>query len=137
VLLNWFSPAICIGLLLASAGAQDANTSTKYPGAIASVVKLEPESLDFGSHPVGTETAPKTISVTNTGKSTIYIADILTSGIDFNQTNNCVQSLAIGASCSIQVTFKPATTGERTATLHIDDSDLVSPQRITLTGIGQ
>jgi hypothetical protein len=137
VLLNWFSPAICIGLLLASAGAQDANTSTKYPAAIGSVVKLEPESLDFASHPVGTETAPKTISVTNTGKSTIYLADILTSGIDFNQTNNCIPSLAIGASCAIQVTFKPATTGERTATLQIDDSDPVSPQRIVLTGIGQ
>jgi hypothetical protein len=100
-------------------------------------VKLEPEGLDFGSHPVGTEAAPKTISVTNTGKSTIYIADILTSGIDFSQTNNCVQSLAIGVSCSIQVTFKPATTGERTATLQIDDTDPVSPQRVILTGIGR
>jgi hypothetical protein len=137
VLLNWFSPAICIGLLLASAGAQDANTSIKYSAVTGSVVKVEPESLYFGPHPVGTEAAPKTISVPNTGKSTIFIADILTSGIDFNQTNNCIPSLATGASCAIQVTFKPATTGERTATLQIDDSDPVSPQRVMLTGIGQ
>ncbi len=135
--MSWFSRVVCIGFLLASAGAQDANTSIKYSAVTGSVVKVDPESLDFGPHPVGTEAAPKTISVTNTGKSTIFIADILTSGIDFNQTNNCIPNLAIGASCAIQVTFKPATTGERTATLQIDDSDPVSPQRVMLTGIGQ
>jgi hypothetical protein len=127
----------CIALLLATAVAQDANRLPGQPVAAGKIVALEPEALDFGAQPVGEQTPPKTVSVTNTGTAAINILDILTSGIDFAQTSSCGQSLQSGASCAIQVTFKPAIAGVRTATLQIDDSAPESPQRIVLTGTGQ
>jgi Abnormal spindle-like microcephaly-assoc'd, ASPM-SPD-2-Hydin len=131
------STSCCIALLLATAVAQDANRLPGQPVAAGKIVTLEPEGLDFGVQPVGEQTSPKTVSVTNTGTSPITISDILTSGIDFSQTSNCAQSLQSGASCAIQVTFKPAIAGVRTATLQIDDSAPESPQSIILTGTGQ
>jgi|HubBroStandDraft_6_1064221.scaffolds.fasta_scaffold34997_3 hypothetical protein len=100
-------------------------------------VKITPESLDFGSQSVGTATQPKTATLANTGTSTLTLTDIVTSGIDFSQTNDCGQNLAPGATCTIQVTFKPAVTGQRMATLQILDSDPASPQSMVLTGTGQ
>jgi hypothetical protein len=132
---------LCIWLLITSAAAQDAgflpNTSETGRSGSGKWVKLTPESLNFGSQKAETETSPQSVSVTNTGTTAITIADILTSGIDFNQTNNCPSTLAPAANCQIQVTFKPATTGDRMATLQIDDSDPMSPQTIVLTGTGQ
>jgi hypothetical protein len=127
----------CIALLLATAVAQDANRLPGQPVAAGKIVTLEPEGLDFGAQPAGEQTSPKTVSVTNTGTSPITILDILTSGIDFSQTSSCAQSLQSGASCAIQVTFKPAITGVRTATLQIYDSAPESPQTIILTGTGR
>jgi len=100
-------------------------------------VKIRPESLDFGTQPVDTVSAPQTATLANTGPSVLTITDIIPSGIDFKQTNTCGQNLPAGASCTIQVTFKPAITGPRMATLLILDSDPASPQSIGLNGIGQ
>ena len=100
-------------------------------------VKVRPESLDFGTQPVDTVSAPQTATLANTGPSVLTITDIIASGIDFKQTNTCGQNLPAGASCTIQVTFKPAITGPRMATLLILDSDPASPQSIGLNGIGQ
>jgi hypothetical protein len=127
----------CIALLMAAAVAQDANRAPGQPVAAGKIVKLEPENLDFGAQSVGEQTPPKTVSVTNTGTSPITIVDVLTSGIDFSQTSTCAQSLLPGASCAIQVTFKPAIAGVRTATLQINDSAPDSPQTIVLAGTGQ
>jgi hypothetical protein len=124
-------------MLLASAAAQNFNPPIARPAGLGKFIKINPESLTFGSQTVGTEAASKTVSVTNTSTAPITISDIVTTGIDFSQTNTCSQSLAAGASCAVQVTFKPAVTGERMATLQIDDSDPMSPQTIVLTGTGQ
>lgn len=132
--LSW---AVCIGLLISAGAAQYGSLSPDPSTTAGTFVKLEPESLDFGSQLVGSQALPKTVTVMNTGNSSIAIADILTSGIDFSQTNTCTQHLQPGASCAIQVSFKPAIGGERTATLQIDDSAPGSPQRVILTGTGK
>jgi len=132
--LSW---AVCIGLLIPAGAAQSGSVSPDHSTTAGAFVKLEPESLDFGSQLVGSQALPKTVTVMNTSNSSITIADVLTSGIDFSQTNTCTQNLQPGASCAIQVTFKPVIDGERTATLQIDDSAPGSPQRVILTGTGK
>ena len=59
-------------------------------------------------------------------------------GNRFNQTNNCGNSLAIGASCTINVTFTPqrASTAYN-GTLQISDNAPGSPQTAALNGTGQ
>jgi hypothetical protein len=121
-------------LTLAGAMAQTIPGQQNQP---AGSVKITPPSLDFGTRPVGSMTAPETATLANTGTTILKITDIVTSGIDFAQTNSCGQSLAPGATCTIQITFKPAITGPRVATLQVLDSDPSSPQYTVLNGTGK
>lgn len=101
-------------------------------------LSLAPSKLEFGSVPVGTKTQPQTVTVINSASSALNIADILVSGIDFSQINNCGTKLAAGAQCSIQITFQPAISGTRLGTAIITVSnDPASPHMIELNGAGQ
>jgi hypothetical protein len=55
---------------------------------------------------------------------------------DFSQTNTCGTSVASGASCFIRATFKPTTTGMRTAAVSVSDNGGGSPQKASLIGAG-
>src|SRR5437879_11040010 len=46
-------------------------------------------------------------------------------------------SVAPGASCTISVSFTPAATGVRAATVNITDNAAGSPQRVSLSGTGK
>jgi len=96
---------------------------------------ISPASLNFGSQGVGTTSPPQTINISNSSNVVFNIASIVASG-DFSQTNNCVGSLAIGAHCSVNVTFAPATTGLLTGAITVTDSTKISPVAIPLSGTG-
>jgi len=101
--------------------------------------ELTPTSLSFGSVKVGTTSAAKTVTLKNVGTTAITITSIAIAGTeagDFGQTHTCSSSLAAGASCTISVTFKPTTTGARSATLKVTDSAAGSPQQVALSGTG-
>ena len=101
--------------------------------------KLSPTSLSFGSVTVGTTTAAKTVTLANVGTATLTITGIAITGTnagDFAQTHTCGSSLAAGASCTINVTFKPTASGSRSAALSVTDNAAGSPQHVTLSGTG-
>ena len=104
-------------------------------------VELTPTSLTFNSQAVGTTSAPQTVTVTNESlKSTLSISAISFTGTDsgdFAQTNTCSNTVVRpGKSCTISVTFTPAATGTRTASLSITDNGGGSPQTVPITGTG-
>jgi len=137
---SWLTRAIgagCVLMSLVGASAQESPSQTNRQTDHAGLVKIEPATLDFGTQSVGTATPPETATLTNTGTLILRITDIVTSGIDFSQTNGCGQTLAPAATCTVQITFKPATTGPRVANLQILDSDPASPQSVVLNGIGK
>jgi hypothetical protein len=107
------------------------------PDKAASFVRITPEQIDFGSQPVGVAGQPKSATLTNTGNSRLTISDITVSGIDFTETNTCPSTLAAGAECTIEVTFKPAINEARFGTVIISDSDPGSPHMLLLSGTGQ
>ncbi len=109
--------------------------------AIAPVIQISPGSLIFSGQSVGTTSAAQTITLTNTGSSTLSINGIGITGAnsgDFAETDNCTPSrvLGPGTNCVINVTFKPTETGNRTATLNVTDNAAGSPQPVPLTGTG-
>src|SRR5439155_57091 len=55
---------------------------------------------------------------------------------DFAQTHTCGASLAAGTTCTISVTFKPTTTGTRTASVAVTDNASGSPHTAALSGSG-
>src|SRR5439155_11921863 len=101
----------------------------------APAVTLSSTSLTFGSQQVGTTSAAQALTLTNSGSAPLTVSSIAASG-DFAQTNNCGTSLAIGASCGINVTFTPSAIGSRAGALNIIDNALNSPQTASLTGLG-
>ncbi len=80
---------------------------------------LNPTSLTFATQAVGTASTAQTIVVTNTGNSLLTVSSVALTG-DFNETDTCTAaSVAINASCSIQITFLPTVTGNRSGTLTV------------------
>ena len=105
-------------------------TSPFVPG-----LNISPPSLTFASQAVGTTSAPQTVMLTNTGTGTLVILRIAASG-DFAQTNTCGSSLAVGANCTISVTFTPTASGARTGDLTINDNAGSGLQSVSLSGTG-
>lgn len=103
-------------------------------------IQLAPTLLNFGTVTVGSSSTPQAITLTNTDSVAVAIQGVSLTGVaksDYSQTNTCGSSVAKGASCSINVTFKPTATGTRTAKVSIADFGGASPQTVQLTGTGQ
>jgi hypothetical protein len=54
---------------------------------------------------------------------------------DYSQTNNC-STLAVGASCTVTVTFRPTASGARAGSVAVTSNANNSPTSISLTGNG-
>jgi hypothetical protein len=100
---------------------------------------LTPVSLAFGQQTVGTKSAPQTATLFNNSGETLLGIQITLGGTDaqdFSQQNNCPSSLAVGASCEIQVVFAPTSPGDQTASLNAAYTGNGSPQSVALSGTG-
>jgi FtsP/CotA-like multicopper oxidase with cupredoxin domain len=121
-------------------GTPTANVNLTGTG-IQAAVSLTPTSHNFGAVTARSTSAPFAFTLTNSGTAPLTINRVSLGGADpnrFNQTNNCGNSLAIGASCTINVTFTPQRARTAySATLQITDNAPNSPQTATLTGTGQ
>ncbi len=105
----------------------------------APVVSLAPMSLTFNTLAVGSTSPSQQITLSNTGNAALDIGSIGITGTntgEFSQTNNCGESLAATASCTINVTFAPTDVGTATASVSISDRVAGSPQTVSLTGTG-
>jgi hypothetical protein len=106
---------------------------------IAATYTALPSSLAFGNETTNVASAPKSVTVTNTGTAALPITSITlsTSGSQpFSQTNNCGSSVAAGANCTINVVFNPASVGSATATLSVNAGSGAGTQTVALSGTG-
>ena len=109
------------------------NVASEENAALA----ISPAELQFPAQAVDSAGPPQDLVLINQGSSRLEVSSILASGIDFSQSNNCEKPIAARASCSIQVVFKPATSGLRLGALQIAWSGTGSPRTIPLTGRGR
>lgn len=102
--------------------------------------ETNPAALDFQTQAQSTTSRGQTVTLENTGSSTLTISGItLTSGTEFAiSSNTCGSSLPSGASCAITITFTPTVKGPEVDTLQITDSmaSPASPQLVPLIGLG-
>jgi phospholipase C len=113
---------------------------------VGTMVGLDPAKLSFGDQPLGSPSAPQTVTVTNASVASLAITSIGFAGnssvvsgqeiTDFSETNNCGSAVAPGAACQISVTFNPSALGEDKALMNVTDNFGDSPQQVTLTGTG-
>jgi len=106
-------------------------------GQSTAPLSISPSGVSFPNLQVGSQSPPQTLTLSNLASSTIQLQEIIISGIDFTQSNDCGEELASGTKCSIQIVFKPATSGERLGNLEIIASDRNVPHFVALTGIGE
>ena len=105
-------------------------------------VTLSPASVAFPNQAVNTTSGSMAVTLTNDGPTPLSISGIAITGAnpgDFAQTNNCPiapATLAINASCTINVTFKPSVMGVRSAAVTITDNGNGNPQSVGLSGTG-
>lgn len=100
---------------------------------VASFSPTKPVTYPFQL--VGTASAPQTVTLTNTGTTALSISSVQASS-PFHQNNTCGKSVAPGAKCDIEITFKPNAPGKVAGTVSISDSASSKPQVIELTGAG-
>jgi hypothetical protein len=99
-------------------------------------------ALAFPTTTANTTSSPLTATLTNTGNATLNIASIAIAGAnpsDFaiaTGTNACGTTLAASATCSIYVTFKPASAQAYSATLTVTDNATPTTQTASLSGTG-
>ena len=110
-------------------------TVTAPPQPPTKQLTFNPTSLSFGNQAIGTTSGSKTVTVTNVGTGTTTISDI-TASSNFSRNNNCTAPLAPGATCQIDVTFSPTTSGPITGSITVTSDGNGSPQTIPLNGTG-
>jgi hypothetical protein len=112
----------------------------KLSPAAATGVILSPSAVNFGNQPVSLTSQALIVTLANLTGSPLTITKVSIAGAnaaDFAVGNTtCTGSIAVGATCSIAVTFTPSVMAAETATLSVIDSDASSPQSVTLTGTG-
>jgi hypothetical protein len=114
------------------------NQSVALSGVgVAQSASLNPTTLSFGNQAVGTTSAAQVVTLSNTGIGPLSISSIGIGGMNpgsFAQTNTCGNTLAVNGSCPISVTFKPTSTGSKSAVLQVHDA--AGTQTTSLSGTG-
>ena len=111
--------------LASNLGGKDLNGLTDvylHERAVSSLT-VAPLTLDFGQQKINTTSAAQAVKVTNVSAAAVPITSVALQGTQasqFARTHNCGSSLAAGASCTINVVFKPTSTGAKTATLNVN-----------------
>jgi hypothetical protein len=121
-----------------NAGSTSAVVTVTVTAAQVLSATLTPGTLTFTGL-VGTTSAAQTATLTNTGNAALSITGISVTGAnsgDFGETNECPSSLAPQQTCTISVTFTPASAGSLTATLSVADNATAGAQTVTLNGTG-
>lgn len=111
---------------------------------VAGQVATSPTSWSFGTVRVGRQSKATTVTVRNAGTGSLHVGSLTLTGAnpgDFaivsGAGTNCANAtLQVGATCTVQVVFRPTATGARSASLSIASDDPASPAGVPLTGTG-
>ncbi len=112
------------------------NNWASVAGSPSNTLSLSPNSLSFGSITVGSTSAAQTVTVKNTGTGALALTGETVSGPFVKSAATCGSSLAVGASCTVSVEFKPVAAGASAGALSVADNATGSPQTVALSGTG-
>lgn len=115
-------------------------------GRLVGPMVASPAALQFGSSEVGLDPGvTQTVAFTNSGITPVTLGSPAFTAPtlpDFTAVaagaSPCSAGLvlAVGAACTVDVTFLPQLAGSRVATLSLQHSGLNNPLAVTLTGVG-
>jgi len=136
-----FSPSALgpyTGSITITDNASNSPQTINLSGTGINAVTLSPANFNFGQVTLGNSSSPKAFTLKNVQNVSLTITSI-TPSANFSQTNNCPTSpntLAAGATCSINVVFSPSSLGAVSGTLSVAHNAFGSPATATLHGTG-
>ncbi len=92
-------------------------------------------STTFGSQAIGTTSAVNSITLTSSGSAPVVFSTTTVSG-PFVASGNCTGSLAVGAQCTLNMTFTPTAAGPVTGTVRLASNDPASPFQVSISATG-
>jgi predicted small lipoprotein YifL len=99
-------------------------------------ITLSATSFTFAAQQVSTQSSAQTLTITSSGNAPITFGTPTLSG-DFIETDNCAGStLAVNATCTVQIVFAPTATGTRNGQITIYANISGGQAIATLTGVG-
>jgi len=123
------------GTLAVTAGGSTTNVSLTGTGvAPGPILNANPGSLSFASTVVGSTSASQNVTITNTGTASASVSGVSSNSGDFTVTSNNCTTLAVNASCTVGVAFKPSTGGARSGTLTVSSNANNNPTTVSLSG---
>jgi hypothetical protein len=132
-----YSPS---GTLVITDSAAGSPQSVPLSGTVINPkASLSSDRLDFGKQKVGTTSAPQTVTLTSSGRTSLSLSSLNIGGdFSFAMGTTCTsgESLGAGTSCSINVNFTPTAKGKRLGSVTIKDNTLLKEQIIVLSGTG-
>jgi len=102
-------------------------------------LSVAPGSLGFGNQLLNSASTVRTLTLTNSGTAPLNIGTLTLSGSNASNfaANGCSgTAVAVGANCTVSLTFTPSAIGSRSATLQIASDATSGTQTISLSGTG-
>ena len=125
--------------ITSSDGTQTINLSGTGVAATRTLLFI-PAATDFGSVVTSTTTGQQQVIVYNSGTETVTFSATPTVSSQWTiSSNGCGgngSTLTAGSSCSMYLTFTPASTGPQSGTLTFSSNATNTPQTVTVTGTG-
>jgi hypothetical protein len=106
-------------------------------GLALPIAILAPGNLNFGNSQIGAASPAQTVTLTNAGKGALGATTVTASTNFAVVANNCNQSIAVGASCTITASFTPPAAGSFNGALTLsNNATFGGKQTVALTGTG-
>ena len=102
-------------------------------GCVTEVLRT-PQSLNFGAVALGKTSDLETVAISGGAFNFSGFTISGTNAAEFGIANNSCGTTLSSGSCTVELTFTPAASGVRTASLQIADDQHCSPQTVALSG---
>ena len=103
-------------------------------------LQVDPVLLSFGEQTVGQAGDALLVTLSNSGAVSLEIVgiNVATGDVaDFSvEASACINGLAVGESCTVEVVFTPGGEGPRSAVMQIHSTAPGSPSEVLLLGVG-
>ncbi|NIA53140.1 choice-of-anchor D domain-containing protein [Massilia sp. TW-1] len=127
------------GNLSLASNASNGAVSVALSGTVsapAPAVSASPSAVAFGSQTIGAAAATQAVTLSNTGNVALALNGISVSGASSVTiaSQTCGTTLAVGANCTVTLSFLPTTAGAAAATLAVTSN--AAPLQVTIAGTG-
>jgi hypothetical protein len=121
-------------LTITDDAANSPQTVTLSGNGVAGVIRISPAVIRFGRQVEGGMSAPHSIVLRNPYKVPLSLGAIVIQG-QFFYSAACGTVIAPGGTCTVLVSFTPATTGTLTGSMSLSGGAPANPRKVDLIGV--